>query len=168
MACSVLFIRDGLVSGNDQALRWLWVLLQSMPSAQVCLECGYRHKAGVPVRIYGNDDWDHATHRTCTHCRQGPTVDTIVNFGELLPQSQFMKAYTSSHKADLMLVFGSSLTVPPSNEFPNNCLKTGGRLIICNMMRTRYQQHSNTLTVCARTDRFMELVMGYLEIPVPD
>ena len=57
--------------------------------------------------------------------------DSIVNFGENLPESELTAAMEHSNKADLCIVLGSSLRVRPACLMPQMVLENGGRLVIC-------------------------------------
>lgn len=70
----------------------------------------------------------------------------IVLFGEGLPQETFAKAEIAAKKADLFIVFGSSLTVSPANMFPLLAKENGAKLVIINREPTDY-------------DRFADLVI---------
>jgi len=61
----------------------------------------------------------HHTGRRCTikGCG-GKLTDTIINFGESLPQDTLECAEDESEKADLYLVLGSSCTVTPAADMP--------------------------------------------------
>ena len=48
----------------------------------------------------------------------GPLKDTIINFGQDLPEDEFTKATEEGEKADLCLAMGSSLTVTPAADIP--------------------------------------------------
>lgn len=71
----------------------------------------------------------------------------IVLFGESLPQATFSQAEIAASKADLFIVFGSSLTVSPANMFPLVAKENGAKLVIINREPTDY-------------DRFADLVIG--------
>ena len=56
------------------------------------------------------DVHDHKTGRFCENPSCGnELVDTIVNFGENLPEEDLNKSLENAEKADLCIVFGSSL-----------------------------------------------------------
>jgi NAD-dependent deacetylase len=60
----------------------------------------------------------------------------IVFFGECLPVKALDEASKESRAADLMLVLGTSLTVYPAAGFPEECIKSGGKIAIVNQMDT--------------------------------
>eukprot|EP01012_Entosiphon_sulcatum_P040479 TRINITY_DN5412_c0_g1_i2.p1 TRINITY_DN5412_c0_g1~~TRINITY_DN5412_c0_g1_i2.p1 ORF type:complete len:730 (+),score=57.81 TRINITY_DN5412_c0_g1_i2:39-2228(+) len=132
----------------------------------VCNRCHQKIVSDAPMREkQSENDFDHDTGKPCpTAGCQGILQDTIVNFEEFLCQDLYQRAQEMSSRSDLMIVLGSSLTVPPSNQFPKNTLKRGGRLVICNKMATRYSNRPNVLQVYAPTDRFMETLLQLLEI----
>jgi len=45
-------------------------------------------------------------------------VDSIINFGESLPERELHEGFENSEKADLCLVMGSSLRVTPAANMP--------------------------------------------------
>lgn len=58
-------------------------------------------------------------------------MDSIINFGEALPEEELTKAFDQAEKADLCLALGSSLRVQPANHIPLKVQKRGGRVVIC-------------------------------------
>ncbi len=94
----------------------------------------------------------HGTLRTC-HCHSCGKVYTsnrftdsedlicecggfvrpsVVLFGENLPEEALSFAEEESRKADLFLVFGTSLEVSPANLFPQIAKRNGASLVIVN------------------------------------
>lgn len=53
---------------------------------------------------------------------QGPLKDTIINFGENLPEDELTKAFAEGNAADLCIVLGSSCTVTPAASIPQVCI----------------------------------------------
>ena len=101
---------------------------------------------------------DHRTSRQCDDpaCR-GILEDSIINFGEMLPQGELTNAFNHAQKvrtvcvcvcvfvcvcvcvcaivlsflqADLCIVLGSSLRVRPACQVPEVVEAAGGRVII--------------------------------------
>ena len=59
------------------------------------------------------------TGRKCDDPRcNGHLKDTIVAFGESLPEDELTKAFQEGEEADLCLSMGSSLTVTPAADIP--------------------------------------------------
>jgi NAD-dependent SIR2 family protein deacetylase len=76
---------------------------------------------------------DHKTGRKCQNCG-GELYDSIINFGENLPDWEIKSGFDNAEKADLCLAMGSSLTVTPAADMPatvgNN---KNGHLVIINL-----------------------------------
>ena len=72
------------------------------------------------------------TSRLCDdpNCR-GVLYDSIINFGENLPERELTAAMEHSKKAELCIVLGSSLRVRPACLMPQMVLENGGKLVIC-------------------------------------
>lgn len=109
-----------------------------------CEKCLQRYKRSFVTRS-ATGLFEHHTGRYC-QCG-GPLRDTIVNFGntfEHVPsmEDQHDAAWVHCLKADLVLVLGSSLSVPTACDLPEECLEPregkqdGGKLVIVNLQRT--------------------------------
>jgi hypothetical protein len=108
----------------------------------------------------------HRTGRRCAICG-GHLYDSIINFGESLPQQDLDSAYDHAKKADVCLVLGSSLTVSPANEIPEAVgQKAGAALAICNLQETPLDEAA-TFRFFTEADNLMERVMEKLDIPIP-
>ena len=109
---------------------------------------------------------DHRTGRKCALCGHA-LHDSIIHFGEDLPEAATQLAFDHGKQADLCLVLGSSLTVTPANEVPEIVgLKKNAVLAICNLQKTPLDQISGVRVFCTADD-FMAKVMESLEIPIP-
>ncbi|CAE7670453.1 SRT1, partial [Symbiodinium pilosum] len=108
---------------------------------------------------------------SCEDCG-GELHDTIVNFGntvEHVPSMEDAHDRTWVHclKADLVVVLGSSLSVPTACDLPEECLPArdgkpdGGRLVIVNLQRTPKDQLAN-LRIFAACDDVMAFVEQHL------
>lgn len=108
----------------------------------------------------------HETGRRCPRCG-GMLQDSIVNFGESLPNDHLEDALRNAAKADLCLSLGSSLTVSPANQIPEiakdrtELNRNGGRLVICNLQKTPLDPLCD-MRIFAKCDDFMRLVMQEL------
>jgi NAD-dependent deacetylase len=71
----------------------------------------------------------------CPLC-QGVLKPDVILFGELLPMRVMQAAQREVTRCDLMLVAGSSLTVAPACDLPQQAKMTGARLIIVNYHET--------------------------------
>lgn len=77
------------------------------------------------------DVFDHKTVRKCI-CG-GDLFDSIINFGENLPEKELINGFENSKKADLCLVLGSSLRVTPAANMPEIVGKNKKNLVIVNL-----------------------------------
>ncbi|KAK2604083.1 hypothetical protein N8I77_007041 [Diaporthe amygdali] len=109
---------------------------------------------------------DHRTGRKCAICG-GILLDSIINFGEPLPEADLQRAFDNAEKADVFLVLGSSLTVTPANEIPEiPGRKRAPSLAICNLQKTPLDGLAD-LRVFSKSDDLIVRVMNQLEIPIP-
>lgn len=118
------------------------------------------------VATYEKTVRDHRTGRKCAQC-SGVLLDSIVNFGDYLPAQPLQCARHHAKKADLCLVLGSSLTIPPASGIPEVVgQRQGAKLAICNLQDTPLDQLSD-LRIYSKTDDLMIRVMEKLNIPIP-
>lgn len=106
-----------------------------------CVECGAVHVRDFDVvarkGVDSSDTRPHATGRVCSRCaRNGVLVDTIVSFGDSLPERELRAAMSHSERADVFIVLGSSLRVTPAADMPELALGNGGKLVIVNKQPT--------------------------------
>jgi len=140
--------------------------LHGNTNLEICSKCGHQYlrdfDACAPYGAKG-----HQTNRYCDipTCK-GMLEDSCINFGENLPKVPLKRAWDNAAKCDLMLVLGSSLTVSPACSIPASVGKNGKNFVICNLQKTKYDKKA-TLRVHAKCDKFMELVMHYLGMPIP-
>jgi len=121
------------------------------------------------VASYEKSVHDHRTGRKCDPVCGGNLYDTIINFGEHLPEKPLADARAHAAKADLVLVLGSSLTVPPACTIPEITAKRRfgkGKMVICNLQSTPLDNLA-ALRVWAKADDLMVRVMEKLGIEVP-
>ncbi|CAF3746670.1 unnamed protein product [Rotaria sp. Silwood1] len=109
----------------------------------------------------------HYTGRQCDtrNCR-GRLKDSIIDFGEDLPQDALDKAFDHAEQADLCLVLGSSLTVTPAADIPERVVERKQKLVIGNLQRTPLHKVA-TLNIHAFSDAIMKGIMERLNIPIP-
>jgi len=141
--------------------------LHGNSNIEVCSKCGKEYlrdfKAIAP---YTHSVHDHRTGRYCDLC-SGDLVDTIINFGEDLPQDALQAGYDNAEQADLCLVLGSSLTVSPACNMPENVgKKSNGKLVICNLQKTPLDGCA-ALKIYSKCDDLMKAVMNRLAINIP-
>jgi NAD-dependent SIR2 family protein deacetylase len=79
-----------------------------------------------------------------TRCGCGGELrDSVVNFGESLPERDLMLSFEHSRKSDLFIVVGSSLVVTPAADMPREALHSGAKLVIINQGETPFDRHAH-------------------------
>jgi len=118
-----------------------------------------------PTRVRFSSD--HFTGSKCPDCK-GPMMDSIIHFGENLPEQEMKKASDFSKIADIALVLGSSMRVKPACWLTEYCYSFGndGKIVICNLQKTDYESKSY-LSIFNDTDSIMKMVMAKLGIEIP-
>lgn len=102
-----------------------------------CKNCGSQFLRDFRTREAGKVH-DHETSRKCEKCK-GKLYDSIINFGENLPDYELNRSFEQAEKADLCLAMGSSLTVTPAAHIPRDVSKKG-KLVIINLQSTPYDK----------------------------
>jgi len=107
---------------------------------------------------------DHVTGNKCTQSGcDGDLMDSIINFGENLPEKELTNAVNQSKAADLSIVMGTSMRVRPACELPTYGKKNGGKMVIVNLQKTPYDSEAAMLVRCT-TDDFMTLLLQELNV----
>merc|ERR1719412_2998965 len=109
----------------------------------------------------------------------GQLTDTIINFSESLPQDTLKRAQNESEKADLYLVLGSSCTVTPAADMPeevgikwrteieaNRKKEPVHNLCIVNIQKTPLH-YLCSLPIHSKIDDVMIGVMKELNLEIP-
>ncbi|EFA80644.1 hypothetical protein PPL_06227 [Heterostelium album PN500] len=145
-------------------------------------------KSGVPhdriVELHGNSFKQRCT--VCKHvehlheeiynspvsrCKQsgctGLYVDSIVNFAEPIDDDDWRVAKEQSERCDLSIVLGTSMRVLPACLLCEmGPIATGGKMVLCNLQITPYDDNSTPRPFCT-TDEFMYYLMKELNIEIP-
>ncbi|CAF0924788.1 unnamed protein product [Rotaria sordida] len=155
--CDGLHLRSGM---NPAHL----AELHGNMNLEICKKCKARY-----LRDFDTDTGrlNHSTGRRCDkpECR-GQLRDSIINFGENLPEDELNKAFDHAEKADVCLVLGSSLTVTPAADIPRRVAKRKKKLIIGNLQRTPLYNRA-TMNIHAFSDTIMQGLMERLNISIP-
>lgn len=138
--------------------------LHGNSNLEFCRGCGRQYLRDYHCRRAGNKVHDHRTGRKCV-CG-GELRDSIINFGENLPEKALTDAFGHARRADFCLVLGSSLRVTPAADVPEEVAERGGRLVIVNLQRTPLDR-SAALVIHAKCDDVMEGLMTRLATPIP-
>ncbi|CAF4352135.1 unnamed protein product, partial [Rotaria sp. Silwood2] len=154
--CDSLHLRSGLNSTNLAEFHGNMDL-------ELCFKCGTKHLRDfdtVGIR-------SHSTGRQCDkrNCR-GRLKDSIIDFGEDLPQDALGKTFDHAEQADLCLALGSSLTVTLAANIPERVVERKQKLVIGNLQRTPLHKVA-TLNIDAFNDAIMKGIMELMKIPIP-
>jgi len=139
---------------------------------EVCSQCGRRYLRDFSATQNDGDEIDfkqmtftdmkHVTGRRCVDCK-GILKDTIINFGENLPQKELKRADKHSKKADLSLVLGTSLRVTPAADLPMKSQK----VVVVNLQETKVDKKCE-IRIFAKTDEVMRRLMEELKVEIPE
>lgn len=119
-----------------------------------CEECGHRV--------------DRSLGQTRCGCG-GELRDSVVNFGESLPERDLMLSFEHSRKSDLFMVVGSSLVVTPAADMPREALRAGAKLVIVNQGETPFDPfvhlrfHEKIGDVLPKAVKRLKRLMGLFE-----
>ncbi|KAM0244943.1 hypothetical protein ACHAP5_005850 [Fusarium lateritium] len=158
--CDGLHRRSGILRGRISELH-------GNSNRECCKDCGKEYIRDFrAVATYEKSVHDHRTGRKCAICG-GNLHDTIINFGEYLPEEPLKLARSHAKKADLCLALGSSLSIPPANGIPETCGQSRkSKLIICNLQDT-FMENLSDMHVWSESDQLMTRVMDRLGFTIP-
>ena len=140
---------DGLhqKGGSSQVLE-----IHGTLSSASCTHCGRQVPAGEVL----NDVEEGVLPPLCSECGEVMKPDVVL-FGEQLA-SDYLLALDEAHKADLIMIVGSSMEVSPANQIPSFC----ENLVIINRTHTFYDQKA-LVTVSENTSHVMKLLLEKLD-----
>ena len=153
-----LHLRSGLPST-------LLAELHGNSNLETCKKCHTKFLRDFRTRT-AQKVHDHGTTRKCTKCGS-QLFDSIINFGENLPEYELKTSFEHAERADLCLVLGSSLRVTPAADIPERVGERGGKLIIGNLQSTPFQNLAS-LNIHVMCDDLMRGLMAKLNIPIPE
>jgi len=132
---------------------------------EVCESCSQEYLRSFDV---AKSDFQHKTGRVCeiNDCN-GSLKDTIINFGENLPQKEIDLTTIHSKMSDVSFVLGTSMRVSPACNFPTVAAKNGGKMIIVNLQVTPFDSLAY-LVIRERTDKVMQLLFKELGMSIPE
>ena len=107
---------------------------------------------------------EHKTGRFCENCGKD-LYDSIINFGENLPDRELTCGFEECTKADVCLALGSSLRVTPAADMPLETAVNGGKLIIVNLQSTPLD--SKSMRINGLIDDVMNRLMSKLGLTIP-
>ncbi|XP_062503701.1 uncharacterized protein LOC134180532 isoform X2 [Corticium candelabrum] len=144
--------------------------LHGNSNLEVCKSCRREYLRDFRTRSAAKVH-NHLTGRKCDdpHCR-GKLRDTIINFGEDLPEDVLEASLKHAKVADLCLAMGSSLTVTPAADIPKivgkKRIETGG-LVVVNLQKTPLD-HLASMRIHAKCEDVSRLLMDKLGVPIPE
>ncbi|CAF1406481.1 unnamed protein product [Adineta steineri] len=153
-----LHLRSGLPS-------ILLAELHGNSNLETCKKCKTKYLRDFRTRT-SKKVHDHQTDRKCTKCGS-KLYDSIINFGENLPEYDLETSFEHAERADVCLVLGSSLRVTPAADIPQRVGDRGEKLVIGNLQSTPMSRlaKSNIHALC---DDLMRGLMAKLDIPIPE
>ena len=140
--------------------------LHGNTNLEKCTTCGAKYLRDFDTRT-ARKVHDHLTGRSCDNIKCcGLLVDSIINFGESLPDDDLIKSYQEAEKSDLMIVLGSSLQVYPAADIPATVIRRKQKLVICNLQKTPLSSQSS-LQIHSQIDTVMRGLMERLGLEIP-
>jgi len=132
---------------------------------EYCIQCKKEYLRTFDVTKTRKQD-ERLTGRLCQDKKcNGKLRDSIINFGENLPEKELKNASDHSVKADLTIVLGSSMRVQPACNLPSYSYEKGGKFMIVNLQKTYYDEFC-TIRIFSKIDDFMQLLMDKLKLKV--
>ena len=124
----------------------------------------------IYLRNYRTRVQEDRTHNTGRYWTQenwdGELHDTLVIFGESIPENKLRLCLYKAHHSELWITIGSSLMVKPAVSFPL-IVKKKGKLAIANMEATPLDKIAD-VRFGGNWDLVMKGIMDELGISVPD
>ena len=130
----------------------------------------------------GGMDRQPVAGRSCEWCA-GPVADNAIDWTTPLPRREFERAESECRRAELVIVFGSSLRIQPASALPGMCRwkksagkagkrgggkgggGKGGKLVIINLQATHMDDKCE-LRVWGKCDDVMRMVCQELGVEV--
>lgn len=139
---------------------------------EYCEICGKDYIRAFDVTLKRSGRY---TGRLCQDDKcNGKLRDSIINFGENLPENELEKAMVHTAKADLVIMLGSSMRVSPACNIPAESYgrdDNPGKFVIVNLQKTGYDddaEESGGFRVGAKIDEYFTKVMDILKIKVDE
>ena len=111
----------------------------------------------------------HYTGRRCmvAGC-EGYLFDSVIDFGDNLPEKHINRGYEMAENCELCIVLGSRCSVSPACDMPIGVGETiGKKLVVVNLQRTAADDVAD-LRIGAKIDDVMVPVMKKLGIKIPE
>ena len=121
--------------GKDQIIE-----IHGSAKKAACLDCEKENS----IQDFHDAITNNHALPNCSFCNGLVKVATI-SFGQPLIQEHMDQATDLSQQCDLMIVMGSSLKVMPAGKLPGLTLSKGGKVIIFNRDKTRYDSKAEAI-----------------------
>ncbi|XP_076370386.1 sirtuin 6 isoform X3 [Tachypleus tridentatus] len=157
-----------------QLARWI----QESEHVVVHTGAGISTSSGIPdFRLFIRSQASMSVGQKCTDqpcplrkpngrvCR-GKLYDTILDWEDELPEEDLGLADMHSRVADLSICLGTTLQIVPSGSLPLLTKKNGGRIVICNLQPTKYDQFAD-LIIHDYVDNLIENLAMHLGVTIP-
>ena len=118
-----------------------------------CLDCHSQVKADQELLI---KFLENAESPSCDVCGNLLKPDLVL-YEELLPMDKWNQAEEEINRCDLLLVLGSSLTVPPVNSLPSRALRAGADVVIINRDNTHLDDKA-TVTIYGELENLLPVI----------
>jgi len=139
---------------------------------EVCQTCKEEYLRPYDCMKFQNNDTRKVNvHFNGKYCEKegcnGQLFDSIIHFGENLPEKELTEAEVHSNRGDLAIILGTSMKVPPASLLPRSIYdKEGGKMVICNLQRTQFDDFAE-FTIRGYIDDIFHIVMEELGIEIP-
>ncbi|XP_050438333.1 NAD-dependent protein deacetylase Sirt6 isoform X2 [Adelges cooleyi] len=101
------------------------------------------------------------------HQCRGVLYDTILDWEHQLPDDELELAELHSKMADLCICLGTSLQIQPINQVPFYAKKNSGKVVICNLQKTKCDRKAD-LVIHAYVDDVMRSLMEILQADIAE
>lgn len=110
----------------------------------------------------------HYTGRRCmVRGCNGYLFDSVIDFGDNLPEKHINRGYEMAENCDLCIVLGSRCSVSPACDMPIGVGESVGKtLVVVNLQHTAADEHAS-LRIGAKIDDVMVPLMEKLGISIP-
>jgi len=100
-----------------------------------CRPCGKTY----PLDDFEDTSWKRRSKSAfpfpCPNC-DGPLENSVIGFGQTMPEEDLETSFEWGGKADLVIVVGSSCKVTPAADIPIEAVQNGAKLVIMNIGET--------------------------------
>ncbi|OZC06379.1 transcriptional regulator, Sir2 family [Onchocerca flexuosa] len=131
-----------------------------------CARCSRRYYRDIPTGSIGLKPTGKRCEGTNSGrpCR-GMLHDFCLDWEDPLPEEDLCAANEFARNADLSICMGTTLQITPAGDLPLLTKKNGGKIVIINLSKTKYDQKAD-LIINGRVDDVMQMLMAAMNIAV--